>query len=349
MTGIWMGVLALATAAADPTAAPAPTELAVSALANEVRTKGWIAFSAKTEAGDWDLFICRPDGSDRRPLTTTRDFHEAGVRFSPDGERILYYRMPKSESLDNNTYGTFELMLADADGRHAESWGSNYRWATWGPDGSQIAYLAGSTIRIVNLTTRKTVRDLPRKGIVQQLDWSPDGKWFAGTANGLGPYWNIGRMNADTGAVNAVSETDRYNCTPDWFPDSQWIVYSRGIVPEQGGFAELWTAKGDGTERKGVYVEQDRHLYGACISPDGRYLLFTRSEADLGPVEPSRTSMSIIRLADAPVVVGESPVLRARFPTAHRVPRLDLSWGWEPHWTSHEFRSAPAQGKESTR
>lgn len=107
-----MGVLALATGAADPTAAPPPTELAVGALANEVRTKGWIAFSAKTEVGDWDLFICRPDGTDRRPLTTTRDFHEAGVRFSPDGERMLYYRMPKSESLDNNTYGSFELMNA---------------------------------------------------------------------------------------------------------------------------------------------------------------------------------------------------------------------------------------------
>ena len=199
-------------------------------------TKGWIAFSAKTEAGDWDLFICRPDGSDRRPLTTTRDFHEAGVRFSPDGERILYYRMPKSEPLDNNTYGTFELIMADADGSHAETLGPNYRWATWGPDGSQIACLAGSTIRIVNLTTRKTVRDLPRKGIVQQLGWSPDGKWFAGTANGLGPYWNIGRMNADTGAVNAVSETDRYNCTPDWFPDSQADCLLARDRPRTGRF-----------------------------------------------------------------------------------------------------------------
>jgi Tol biopolymer transport system component len=318
-------------------------------LANEVRGAGWVAFSAKTEAGDWDLYLCRPDGSDRRPLTATRDFHEAGVRFSPGGEQILYYRMPRSEPLDNNTYGTFELMRADADGSHVESLGSHCCWATWGPDGSQIACLTGGTIRIVNLTTRKTVRDLPRKGIVQQLGWSPDGKWFAGTANGLGPYWNIGRMNAETDAENAVSETDRYNCTPDWSPDSRYIVYSRGIIPEQGGFAEIWMAKGDGRERRAVCVEANRHLYGACISPDGRYLLFTRSEADLGPVEPSRTSMSIIRLADAPVVAGESSVLRSRFPAAHRGPRLDLSWGWEPHWTSHDVRSAPARGKESTR
>jgi Tol biopolymer transport system component len=271
------------------------------------------------------------------------------VRFSPNGQRLLYYRLPKTEPLDNNTYGTFELVIANSDDGRAESLGPNYRWAAWGPDSSQIACLAGGSIRIVDLATRRTLRELPRRGIVQQLGWSPDGKWFAGTANGLGPYWSIARLNAATGTVNAVSETDRYNCTPDWLPDSQRIVYSRGIIPDQGGFAEIWIGNGDAMERSPVYVEANRHLYGGCISPDGRYLLLTRSEADLGPVGPARTSMSIIRLADAPVVVGEGPAIRARFPTARSGPRLDLSWGWEPHWTSHELRSASSGGKESLR
>ena len=306
------------------------------ALAKELHDTGWIGFSSRTDAGDWDLFLCRPDGSDRRSLTTTPDFHEAGVRFSPDGRRILYYRLPKTEPLDNNTYGTFELVVAKADASQAETLGQNYRWAAWGPDSSQIACLAGRSIRIVDLATRKTVRELPRKGIVQQLGWSPDGKWFLGTANGLGPYWNIGRLDAATGEVNAVSQTDRYNCTPDWFPDSKRIVYSRGIVPEQGGFAEIWIADGDGKQRQAISMESSRHLYGGCVSPDGRYLLFTRSEADLGPVEPSRTSMSIVRLADAPLLMGENPAIRSQFPTARSGPRLDLSWGWEPHWTRHD-------------
>ena len=79
----------------------------VATLAREVHGLGWIAFSAATAAGDWDLFVMRPDGSERRPLTDTREFNEAGVRFSPDGTRILYYRMPAREPVDNNTYGTF--------------------------------------------------------------------------------------------------------------------------------------------------------------------------------------------------------------------------------------------------
>src|SRR6266542_2148260 len=58
-------------------------------LAAEVRSKGWIVYSSQSGAGDWDLFVMRPDGSARRNLTQTREFNEAGTRFSPDGSRLL--------------------------------------------------------------------------------------------------------------------------------------------------------------------------------------------------------------------------------------------------------------------
>ena len=337
------GLLVLAITANAVWAADRKPDPATEQLARDVRDKGWIAFSSKTDAGDWDLFLCRPDGSERRALTKTPDFNEAGVRFSPDGRRMLYYRMAKGEPLDNNTYGTFELIIANADGSNATSLGSDYKWATWGPDGSQIACIAGGSIRIIDLATRKPVRELPRKGIVQQLGWSADGRWFTGTANGLGQYWNIARLNARTGEINAISETDRYNCTPDWLTDSQRVVYSRGIIPEKGGYAELWVGSGDGRERQTIYAEEKRHIYGGCISPDGKYMLFTRSESDLGKVDNSRTSMSIVRLADVPVVVGDDPAFRSRFPKARTGPRLDLSWGWEPHWTSKEIEPASSR------
>jgi hypothetical protein len=133
-----------------------------------------------------------------------------------------------------------------------------------------------------------------------------------------------------------VSETDRYNCTPDWLGDSKEIVYSRGIIPADGGFAELFIAGGDGKERRPIYLEEKRHIYGGCVSPDGRYMLFTRSEEDLGKVDHTHTSMSIIRLADAPVVVGQDAALRKRFANAKTGPRLDLGDGWEPHWTDRD-------------
>jgi Tol biopolymer transport system component len=315
-----------------PAAGPGNSDPAVADLAAEVREKGWIAYSAKTEAGDWDLFVMRPDGSGRRNITRTPEFNEGGVRFSPDGTRLLYYRMPKNEPLDNNKYGRYELVLARADGTQPEVLGNEFSWACWGPDGKQIAHLSRDGIRFFDLATRTVVRKLNRRGIVQQLTWSPDGKWLVGTANGLGENWAIGRMDAVTGDLNRVSDGDCFNCTPDWFPDSRRVIYSKGH-PRTEGWAQLWCANGDGQAKRMLYGEIDRHIYGGALSPDGNYALFTKSREDLGKVDNSFTSMALMRLKDAPLIGGKSAVLREQYPNARSGPVLELSWGWEPHWT----------------
>jgi Tol biopolymer transport system component len=293
-------------------------------MAAALRTKGWLVFSARTAAGDWDLFVMRPDGSDRRPITATPGLNEAGARFSPDGRRLLYYRMTQAEPVDNNNYGTFDLVLANADGSAPVVFGSGFAWATWGPDSGQIACLAPKGIRMIDVKTRAVIRELPRRGVVSQLAWSPDGRRLAGTANGLGQFWNIGCIELETGAIHAVSETERYNCTPDWTPDSSGVVYARGIIPNQPGHAELWLADAEGGNQRRLYAEGAHHIYGACVSPDGQYLLFTRSRNDLGQVPD--IAMAIVRWPNEPAVQsGPDPA------------RLDLGPGWEPHWTAKEI------------
>jgi Tol biopolymer transport system component len=327
---------------------PAPTN-ETAALSRELHDKGWLVFSAQTDSGDWDLFLMRPDGSDRHRITDTREFNEAGARFSPDGRKLLYYRLPRFNTIDNNTYGTFALVLSDADGGNPIEYGAGFNWASWSPDGTQLACLSARGIQIMDVATRKIVRQLPRKGIVEQLVWSPDGKRFVGTANGLGPFWNIGCLDAGTGDLQPVSETDRNNCTPNWSADSTRVVYSRGIthsrgvIPNVPGRAELWVAGTDGTERHALYAEESRHIYGSCASSDGKYLLFTRSVEDLGRVDHSGTTMSIIRWADAPMIGDQSPALQERFPNARHGPRIDLGPGWEPQWS---YAAQPHGGRQ---
>ena len=316
-----------AAASSQSVAASSPQDPA-DILAAELHSQGWLIFSARTDRGDWDLFLMRPDGSGRRPITHTPDFNEAGARLSPDGRQWLYYRMPQSEAVDNTTYGTFALVIAKADGADPTVWGPAFPWASWSADGRQIACLSPKGIQVVDLATRRVVREYPRHGMVQQLVGSPDGNWFVGTANGLGPFWNIGVLNPVAGEITAVSETERYNCTPDWAPDSQHVVYARGIVPEKGGRAELWSGRRDGQERRRLYAEEGRHIYGACSSPDGRYVVFTRSEEDLGKV--MSTTLAIIRWPKADSTTGGNPAVR-----------LDLGPGWEPHWTAHQIPAPP--------
>jgi len=313
-------------------------------LAAEVHDKGWIVFSGVADKGNWDLFLMRPDGSDRRQITDTPKYNEAGARFSPDGRKLLYFRLPGIEQIDNNTYATYELVIANSDGSEAVVCKDGFHWASWGPDSNQIACLDKKGIRIIDLLSQRILREIPRQGIVQQLIWSPDGRWFVGTANGLGVAWSIGRLNADIGQINAVSETDRYNCTPDWLPDSRRIIYTRGIVPNTPDWAQLWVANGNGQEKRLLYAEEGRHIYGGCVSPDGKFTLFTRSEEDLGKVDNSRTKMAIIRWKDTPMAGGHSESLHKKYPSARSGPLLDLSWGWEPHWTYSDVIAVPRSG-----
>ncbi len=307
-------------------------------LAEEVRDKGWIVFCARAEAGDWDLFLCRPDGSDLRNITRTPQYNEAAPQFSRDGRRLLYRRLPRNETISGNRYGEQgQLVFANSDGTGAEVYGESgqYPWASWSPDGKQIACLSIKGISFVDIASKQVVRTLERQGFFQQLTWSPDGQWLSGVANSFGTGWSVARMNAGTGAVNAVSRVDC--CTPDWFPDGQQIIFSNRPPGQKGnnghGWTQLWRADAEGKTRQLVYGEDGRHVYGGHVSPDGKYVLFTGNMREDGDPGNAGAAMGLMRLADAPIIGGESKELRSLHPEARSGPVLTLPVGWEPCWT----------------
>jgi Tol biopolymer transport system component len=312
-------------------------------LAREVGSKGWIIFSAKTPKGDWDLFVMRPDGSHRRNLTETAGFHEIGGRFSPDGRKILYRRIPPEVKVHHDSWGRAgELVIANADGSDPVVWG-DFPWASWSPDGKQVACLTKTGIEFRDLTSRRVVRTLDRKGIFQQLYWSPDGRSLVATANAFGASWTVVRMDATSGAVSAIAKDQ--NCTPDWFPDSKHVLYSsrprnqaeaataaaKAVGQPAGyGWTQLWMADADGNQHSLLYGEDGRHIYGGAASPDGRYVLFTRSLTD---GNEDSAILGLMRVSDAPIIGGESNALRRLHPNTKDGAVLSLGPGWEPHWT----------------
>jgi Tol biopolymer transport system component len=311
------------------------------ALASEVKSHGWIVFSARSAAGDWDLFACRPDGSENRNLTNTPDSNEGYALLSRDGTRLLYRRTKRAEKFDGNHHGEQgELMLSKSDGTEARALGADGElpWASWSPDGKQIATLSLKGIAFIDLATGQTVRTLKRNGFFQQLTWSPDGKWLSGVSNALGASWKDARMNVETGETNAVSLEDC--CTPDWFPDSTRFIYSSRTEKEGNkgyGWTRLMMANADGTDRRLVYAEEGRHIYGGHVSPDGKYVLFTGNAEENGDSKHAGAPMGLIRLSDAPVIVGENKAAREKHPQAKGGPVLKLPDGWEPCWTLHEI------------
>ena len=313
-------------------AAVAAEDKTVETLRREVVTKGWVVTSIKQKRGDWDLVLMRPDGSKQRKLTDTPDWSEAAPRWSPDSRRLLYRRIKAGTVISHARWGfQGELVMADAMARNGRVMGK-HPWGCWSPDGTQISCLSLKGIEILDVATGKVKRRMKRAGYFQQLFWSPDGKWFCGTANVGGELWTIVRMDVATGKWNVVSRFR--NCTPDWFPDSRQVIFSNRPANQKGyGWTQLWMAPGQGGQRKMLYGEDGRHIYGGGLSPDGRYVLFTRCPKDGGGSERSGAPGGLMRLADAPIIGANSPALRKLHPGAHDGPVLALPDLWEPHWT----------------
>ena len=326
--------------AAENQAADNKTDVRIVALAKEVRTKGWIVYSAKTAKGDWDLFLTRPDGSQQRNITNTPNSSEAAPRFSPDGKRMLFRRLKKGATISHDRWGfQGQLVVANADGSKPVEFGKEreFTWAAWNPNGTQLSCLSMRGIETVDVASKKVLRKLNRKGVFQQLFWSPDGKWFCGTANVGGENWTIVRINAASGVRNTVSRFQ--NCTPDWFPDSRRVIFSNRPSGQGGyGWTQLWMADAKGKSRSLIYGEDGRHIYGGALSPDAKYVLFTRCPQDGGGSERGGAPGGLMRLSDAPTIGGSSNALRKRHPNAKDGPVLPLPICWEPHWTFTEIR-----------
>jgi Tol biopolymer transport system component len=316
---------------------------AVLELAKEVHARGWIVYPARSGRGDWDLFLMRPDGSRRRSLTTTRQWNEAWPQFSRDGSRLLYRRLHASEAISGNRYGEQgELVVANNDGSDPRVLGAEGElpWATWSPDGKQLATLSLKGVAFVDIETGKVVRTLKRQGFFQQLTWSPDGNWLVGVSNNLATGWSIARMAVATGEVFAVNRVDC--CTPDWFPDTRSVIFSwrppGQTTNRRQGWTQLWRVDADGKNRQLVYAKDERHVYGSFVSPDAKYVIFTGNVEEDGDPQHEGGPMSLMRLSDAPIIEGSSPGVRALHPEAKGGPILNLPSGWEPCWTYHEMQ-----------
>jgi len=325
--------------------AGAEPDARVAALKQEVAEKGWLVYGARGGNGTWDLFVSRPDGSQRRNVTNTPDFEEAAPRVSPDGTKLLYRRMAKGAVIDHDKWGfQGRLVIAAANGATPVVVGGEgeYPWASWSPEGGRVVCLTKKGIQVVDLETREVVRVFRRQGIYQQLFWSPDGQWFCGVANHQGQSWTVVRVHAETGAMNAVRQYQ--NCTPDWHPDSDRIILSSRPAGQPGGggygYTQLWQVSGDGTEQGLVYGEDGSHIYGGAYSPDGRYVVFTKGPRDGSGAEKDGALLGIMRAADAPVITGTSADLRKLHPDTKDGPVLLLAKGWEPFWTDADLGAA---------
>ena len=338
----------------------------VAELRKEIAGQGWLVFAAhpaeiesgkliedQAARGQFDLYLARPDGSELTRITDTPDYHEIGGVFSKDGKKLLYRKVPASKKINHNQWGALgTLVIADADGSNPVEHGTDgeFPWASWGPDGKQIACLfkRDGKIRFFDLATKKLLREIPNKGIFQQLTWSPDGKRLVGPANIAGRKWNIIAIDAKTAETTLL--TRALNCTPDWFQnDPTRVIYSNrnpALFPgkyDNYGLTMLMQATADGKSRKLIYGNHNKHCYYGCTSPEDKYVVFGDDPSD-GIVAGE---LRILRLADTPIIPPSLKMLKLLYPGSKEGPVFSLKLpngtplrGFEPHWTYTKIGAA---------
>lgn len=114
----------------------------------------WIAYISD-ESGDDEIYLIKPDGSNKIQLTKNTDSYKFGLLWSPDSKKILYSdKLMKLYYIDIETKNITEV-------RKSKVW--EITDASWSPDSKWIAFVdydanPFSVIFIYSLNDNKTVR-----------------------------------------------------------------------------------------------------------------------------------------------------------------------------------------------
>jgi TolB protein len=236
---------AMQVAQAPPTPTPGPTAVPRPTRAPNAPTGGSILVSSN-QSGAFDLVSIGENGALRRQLT--QNGNAFGARYSPDGERIVFFR---TVSAALNTVSHIFVMdfdgtaLADLSTRA----GGNFSDSDpdWSPDGSRIVFVR-----------------TPRAGAPEL--------WIM-NANG-GNARQLLRLSAATGIAGG------YSPSPRWSPDGGRIVFAavpRATTPGAPSFPSVFVVDVNGTQERRL---TDNDLINALPlwSPDGGQIAWSAKD-----------------------------------------------------------------------
>jgi TolB protein len=240
-------------------------------------TNGRIVFG-NFDGNDSELWTMSPDGAGRTRITDTAGEISTQPAFSPDGEKILFFR--------NSGGGNFGLYTMSAGGGNEQLIPNtdNAADGAWAPDGERIVFtrLTGpSDIFSMNLDGTASTNLTPNTTNSEDRhpDWSPLGDRIA-YANG-----DIWVMDANgSNKVNLTNSPSTFEDNPDWSPDGQRIIFdaeSQASGPASGfiGNRDVAVMDADGTDVVKLTNDPETDQYDPVFSPNGQQVAYTQRPA----------------------------------------------------------------------
>jgi len=168
------------------------------------------------------------------------------VRFTPDGQNILYTAMT---ALVYHIYmvsadGSTTLPIADEDSLISFD-------AVVSPDGSRIAYVSADTgdykgdIFLCDINGNNKVNVSSSPTLSQSPCWSPDGMQLIYLETVSGGASFIMKINADGTGSTCLTDTSSYLYMPQWSPDGSQIAY----IGNGDGDPDVYVMTADGSNK----------------------------------------------------------------------------------------------------
>ena len=226
-----------------------------------------IVFSSSQPEGD--LWLMNPDGEKLRPLIDLRlkaDEQPLGVRWSPDGQRVVFHA-----EFDENV----DIYVVNADGEKLKQLTNHEAedsWPTWHPSGQRLAFTTNrdGNYEIYTMSAQGNVgANLTNDPAPdRQPDWSSDGRRIAFATKRGRTISDVYTMDAD--GENAVNLTNHRgdDSYPRWSPDSQKIVWTS----RRNGTGDVHTMDANGENVKNL-TPGPRCNFDPAWSPDGTMLV----------------------------------------------------------------------------
>ena len=131
------------------------------------------------------------DGKNQTQLTdlSVDDEHSS---WSPDGQRIAFTRLRRSEETQDGWHVTSAIYVMDADGKNQTQL-TDYTvidaWdPSWSPDGQRIAFYAHVSIYVMDADGKNQTQLTDHPANDWNPSWSPDGQRIVFSSNRDGNY-----------------------------------------------------------------------------------------------------------------------------------------------------------------
>jgi eukaryotic-like serine/threonine-protein kinase len=239
--------------------------------------------------GDDQIWVLHLDSKQMEVLQPTGNdvVSTVGPHWHPDGRRLLVQRFFANGKLSlwwiaADASASEELTSPPGLYNNAEGW-------PIAPDGRRIVYAADvnghSQLFEFDLTTRQARQLTFSTDDKFSAVFSADGRWlvYTSNANGSDQLW---RIPAGSGQAEALTKGDDRVRHMFYSPDGRWLYFQPNHLniyrmPADGGSVEQVTH----FPESGLFLEEP------TISPDGRYLVYSRSNGG--------SSLWVLRLGSA--------------------------------------------------